>query len=300
VNDESKAMTTSLENNDALTIKPLKGDFGAQIIDVDLQAANQSTLEKVATAFQQHGAILLRNQTMEPDDLMRFIKVFGEPELHTQTKFCLPDYPHIFKISNMLDENGEPLGAHNDGLGWHTDYSYKEEPVMCTMLYAVTVPDEGGETLLADQVAAYEDLPESKKAQLDPLKIHHSLVHFIQNRDFNSYEITDEIRRENPDVIHPMIRVHPEDGRKALWISTGTVKHIIGMDDDEAMKLVDELVEFITQPKYVYSHKWQKGDVLMWDNRCTLHTGTLYDDKKYQRMAHRLWVKGEKPIAVKS
>ncbi|MDO6692992.1 TauD/TfdA family dioxygenase [Aliiglaciecola sp. 3_MG-2023] len=290
--------TSPSKPSEELTIEHLKGDFGAQIVDVDLQSADQETLGKVVAAFHQHGAILLRNQTMEPDDLMRFINAFGEPELHTQTKFCLPNYPHIFKISNMLGEKGEPIGAHNDGLGWHTDYSYKEEPVMCTMLYAVTVPDEGGDTLLADQVAAYEDLSEEKKAQLDPLKIHHSLVHFIQNREFNSYEITDELRRENPDVIHPMIRVHPADGRKALWVSTGTVKHILGMEDDEAMALVDELVEYITQPKYVYAHKWQKGDVLMWDNRCTLHTGTVYDDKKYQRMAHRLWVKGEKPISV--
>jgi taurine dioxygenase len=281
-----------------LKIEPLKASFGAQIFDVDLQSADDETLDKVVAAFHSHGAIVLRNQTMEPDDLMRFIKAFGEPELHTQTKYCLPGYPHIFKISNMLDENGEPVGAHNDGLGWHTDYSYKEEPVMCTMLYAVTVPVEGGDTLLADQVAAYNDLSEEEKAFLDKLKIHHSLVHFIQNRDFNSYEITDEIRRENPDVIHPMVRVHPADGRKALWVSTGTVKHILGMDDEEAMALVDRLVEYITQPKYVYEHKWQKGDVLVWDNRCTLHTGTRYDDQKYQRMAHRLWVKGDKPIAV--
>lgn len=291
-------MTSLTESVAALQITPLKSEFGAHIHNIDLKNADDATLATVVEAFRLHGAILLRNQSMEPDDLMRFISAFGEPELHTQKNYCLPGYPHIFKLSNMLDENGKPLGAHNDGVGWHTDYSYKKEPVMCTMLYAVTVPDEGGETLLADQVAAYEDLPEAKKAQLDPLKIHHSYVHFIENREFNSYEISDEIREANPDVIHPMIRVHPADGRKALWISTGTVKHIIGMEDDQAMKLVDELVEYVTQPKYVYSHKWQEGDVLMWDNRCTLHTGSLYDDKKYNRMAHRLWVKGEAPISV--
>ena len=154
-----------------LMIAPLKDNFGAQIFDVDLQHADEALLQKVVRTFHAHGAIVLRNQTMEPDDLMRFIQAFGEPELHTQTKFCLPNYPHIFKISNMVDANGEPIGAHNDGLGWHTDYSYKEEPVMCTMLYAVTVPEEGGDTLLADQVAAYNDLPDDEKAFLDTLKI---------------------------------------------------------------------------------------------------------------------------------
>lgn len=291
--------TSVLESVDELQIKPLKGEFGAQIDNIDLQSADDETLAKVVSAFRLHGAILLRNQSMEPDDLMRFISAFGEPEVHTQKNFCLPNYPHIFRLSNMLDEDGKPLGAHNDGVGWHTDYSYKAEPVMSTMLYALTVPDEGGDTLLADQVAAYEDLSEERKAELDPLQIHHSYVHFVENRDFNSYKMTDQQREENPDVIHPMIRVHPADGRKALWISTGTVKHIIGMEDDEAFKLVDELIEYVTQPKYVYAHKWQQGDVLMWDNRCTLHTGSLFDDKKYKRMAHRLWVKGEKPIPVK-
>jgi taurine dioxygenase len=108
-------------------------------------------------------------------------------------------------------------------------------------------------------------------------------------------EISDELKAANPDVFHPLIRTHPADGRKALWVSTGTVKGIVGMDDEAAEALIEELVEFVTAERFVYRHKWQVGDILVWDNRCTLHTGTLFDDTKYVRLMHRLWVKGDKP-----
>jgi taurine dioxygenase len=105
----------------------------------------------------------------------------------------------------------------------------------------------------------------------------------------------EELMRDNPDVFHPLVRTHPSDGRKALFVSTGTVKGVVGMPNPEGLELMDELIEFATQDEFVFRHKWRVGDVLMWDNRCTLHTGTLYDDTKYFRVMHRLWVKGDKP-----
>ncbi len=198
-------------------------------------------------------------------------------------------------LSNRI-VNGKTIGAHNDGIGWHTDYSYRAEPVMCTMLYAVEVPAEGSDTLLADGCAAWNALSPERQAQLDGLKLHHSWEHFMKTRDYNRQEELDpKLLAENPDVIHPLIRSHPADGRKALWASTGTVKEIVGMPNPEGLALIDELVEFMTQPEFVYQHKWRVGDILVWDNRCTLHTGTLYDDTKYVREMHRLWAKGDRP-----
>ena len=191
--------------------------------------------------------------------------------------------------------DGVPIGAHNDGVGWHTDYSYKAEPVMCTMLYAVEVPPEGSDTLLADGCAAWNALPPERQAQLAGLKLHHSYQHFMATRQYGALDLPEEIRRDNPDVIHPLIRTHPADGRKALWPSTGTVTEVVGMPNPQGLELVDELVAFMTQEQFVYRHKWKVGDLLMWDNRCTLHTGTLYDDTKYFRTMHRLWVAGDRP-----
>lgn len=274
--------------------RELKPGFGAELLDIDLKSADSETLDQVVRAFHKHGAILLRDQNMTPDTLLSFIGLFGEPEDHTQKQFTLPGYPKIFILSNRIVD-GRPIGAHNDGVGWHTDYSYKAEPVMSTMLYAVEVPEEGSDTLLADCCAAYDALPEEKKKELDGLVLHHSYQYFMATREFGRAELTEQQKAENPDVYHPLIRTHPADGRKALWVSTGTVKGIEGMDTDEALSLIDELVEFVTQDKFVFRHKWRVGDILMWDNRCTLHTGTLYDDTKYIRQMYRMWVKGDRP-----
>ena len=293
-------MTTAVQTKPGqIETRELKPGFGAELLDVDLATADAATLAGVVDAFHRHGAILLRDQTLDPGQLTAFVANFGEPEDHTQRQFTLPGYPKVFVLSNRVVD-GKPIGAHNDGVGWHTDYSYKPEPVMCTMLYAVEVPEEGSDTLIADGCAAWNALSPEQQARLDGLKLHHSYQYFMATREFGRQELSDEMKAANPDVEHPLIRTHPADGRKALWPSTGTVTHVVGMDKDEAekaqgLKLVDELVEFLTQDQFVYRHKWRVGDVLMWDKRCTLHTGTLYDDTKYFRTMHRLWAKGDAP-----
>jgi taurine dioxygenase len=274
--------------------RPLKAGFGAEVLDVDLNRADPSTLKGVADAFQRNGAILLRDQQLSPAQLVAFVEEFGEPEDHTLTQFTLPGHPKVYVLSNR-EVDGRPIGAHNDGVGWHTDYSYKAEPVMSTMLYAVEVPPEGSDTLLADGCAAWNALTPERQKTLDGLMLHHSYAHFMENREFGRMKLSEEIKAQTPDVTHPLIRTHPADGRKALWPSTGTVMEVIGLPVAEGLALVDELVEFMTQDQFIYRHKWRVGDLLMWDNRCTLHTGTLYDDTKYFREMHRLWVKGDRP-----
>jgi taurine dioxygenase len=273
-----------------LRTTPLRADtnFGAEIRDIDLRTADDETRKAVVEEFHRSGAILIRGQQLSPEELVQFVSLFGEAEDHTNKAFVMPEQEKVYILSNRI-------GSHRDGVGWHTDYSYKEEPVMSTMLYAVEVPDEGGETYLADMVAAFNALPVDRQEELGRLKLHHSWEYFMTNREDARMEITPDLLAENPDVVHPLIRTHPADGRKALWPSTGTVTEVIGKPGPEGLALIDELVEFMTSEPFVYSHKWAKGDLLMWDNRCTLHTGTLYDDTKYYRTMHRLWVKGDKP-----
>jgi taurine dioxygenase len=272
--------------------------FGAEILDVDLKAAlkagDDETLDAVVDTFHRHGAIMLRGQDLSPGELTDFIARFGDPEDHTLKEFTFANFPKVYRLSNKLVD-GKPIGAHNDGVGWHTDYSYKAEPVMATMLFAVDVPAEGSDTLIADCVAAWNALPPERQAELEGKVVHHSYQYFMATREFGARELSDELKAENPDVYHPLIRTHPADGRKALWPSTGTVIEVMGMPKAEGLELVQDLVEFATQDRFVYRHKWQVGDVLMWDNRCTLHTGTLFDDTKYVREMHRLWVRGDRP-----
>lgn len=283
-------MTTAAE----IRTRPLREGFGAEILDVDLRRADDATLAGVVDTFHRHGAILLRDQTLSPGELTDFVARFGEPEDHTLKENTVPGFPKVYVLSNRIVD-GKPIGAHNDGIGWHTDYSYKAEPVMATMLYAVEVPPEGSDTLLADCVAAWNALPPERQAGLSDLMVHHSYQYFMANRDYGRMELSDELKAENPDVFHPLIRTHPADGRKALWPSTGTVIEVVGMANPQGLDLVQELVEFATQDQFVFRHKWRVGDILMWDNRCTLHTGTLFDDTKYIREMHRLWVRGDRP-----
>lgn len=280
-----------------LNKRELRPGFGVEITDLDIAVADSATRAAVVDAFSKHGAVLLRGQKMNPDDLIKYLSAFGELEGHTQTQFTLPGYPNIFILSNR-EENGRPIGAHNDGVGWHTDFSYKDKPVKCTMLYAIEVPPEGSDTILADGCAAYEALDAAKKEQLNDLVLHHSYKHFMETRQYGGTKLSKEMEAENPDVFHPLIRVHPIDGRRALWVSTGTVKEIVGMANPQGLELIEELVEFMTQDQFTYRHKWQVGDLLVWDNRCTLHTGTLYDDTRYIRTMHRMWAKGDKPYGI--
>jgi taurine dioxygenase len=275
--------------------RPLKPGFGAEILDVDIRTAGDETLRAVVRTFHGHGAIVLRDQTLTPGELTAFVARFGEPEDHTLEDFTVPDFPKVYRLSNRVVD-GKPIGAHNDGVGWHTDYSYKPEPVMATMLYAVEVPAEGSDTLLADCVAAWNATPPARQAQLEGKVLHHSYQHFMANREYGARELSDELKAQNPDVFHPLIRTHPADGRKALWPSTGTVVEVVGLPNPEGLDLIQELVDFATQDQFVYRHRWRVGDVLMWDNRCTLHTGTLFDDTKYFREMHRLWVRGDRPF----
>jgi taurine dioxygenase len=194
-------------------------------------------------------------------------------------------------ISNKVVD-GKVIGNWEAGQGWHTDASYRERPTMCTMLYAMEVPPEGSDTLLADLRAAYDALTDAERAAYDRLQIHHSFKALQEMRGRTSPYGEAGIE----DVVHPMIRTHPADGRKALWVSTGTVRGVVGMPNPEGLELVERLVAFATQPRFVHAHKWRVGDVLIWDNRCTLHRGTAFDLDRYVRHVHRTWVRGDRPV----
>ncbi len=277
-----------------LRTRPLKQGFGVEIQDVDLARVDEATMSSVIHTFHRHGVMLVRGQDLSPDAMLRFARLFGPLETHTLLQYTLPDYPHIYVLSNRK-VNGEFIGAHNEGIGWHTDLSYKDCPVMSTMLYGIETPPEGADTLIADMCAAYEALPAERQKSLEGKRIHHSYHRFMAARDDRA-PLTEEQKALTPDVFHPLLRTHPADGRRSLYIGTGTVHAIEGMTNPEGKALVDELVEFATQERFIYRHKWQTGDLLMWDNRCTLHSGTRYDDIRYTRYIHRVMVQGDRPF----
>jgi taurine dioxygenase len=280
-----------MEADTDFSVRPLSERFGVEMRDIDLATCGPQLHRAVVEIFDRHGVMVIRDQKLSPEDQIRFTKAFGEPEDNPRREFTYPGIPEIYVISNKIVD-GRQIGDPTAGQGWHTDSSFREEPVKCTMLYAMEVPDEGSDTLLADLCAAWDALPKERQAALEGLKVQHSWRALMEMK--NVYLAPDD--NSLPDVVHPMVRLHPADGRKALWVSTGTTRGVVGMPNPQGLDLLQELVDFATQDQFVYRHKWRVGDLLIWDNRCTLHTGTPFDLKKYQRHVHRTWVKGDRPI----
>jgi taurine dioxygenase len=274
-----------------LDIRPLWDGFGVEVLGVDLAAADPATQDALVDAFHRAGAMVIRNQTLSAEDQLAFTRRFGELETNTSDEFTYPGHNEIYIISNK-EEDGRPIGNWQAGQGWHTDASFQEKPTLCTLLYAVEVPAEGSDTLFADLCAAYDALSDAEKDAYGDLKIKHSLTALrrMQGRPLSEADLA------LPDVIHPMIRTHPADGRKALWVSTGTVTGVVGMSNPEGLDLIHRLVDFATEERFVHAHKWRVGDLLIWDNRCTLHRGTPFDLTRYQRLVYRTWVKGDRPV----
>ncbi len=276
----------------ALKTRPLKPGFGVEVLDVDLATADRDTIEAVKDAFHRNGAMVLRNQRLSPEQQVAFTREFGEPETNVREQFTHPDFPEIFIISNKIVD-GKPIGNPEAGLNWHTDFQYGQRTALCTILYGIETPPEGSDTLIADCCAAWKALPEEKQKDIDGLKVHFSYQMF---QDKRGVTLTQDQKDAMPDVIHPLIRRHPTDGRKAIWgLAVGPVKEIVGMEPEKGLDLIKELIAFCTQEQFVYRHQWRPGDVLVWDNRCTLHRGSRFDFDEYIRHVHRTWVRGDAP-----
>ena len=287
-------MTLALSEKSGITIRPGKAEFCAAIEGVDIRDLDDAGFATVEDAFNRYSAIVIRGQSLRPADLSRFGRRFGELETHTLKQYTLPEDDKIYVLAN-IEENGRQIGAHNEGIGWHTDLSYKQRPVMATILYGLICPPDGADTLIANTAADYDALPEADKQRYAGLKVHHSYHRFMAGRDDRA-PLTEAQKALTPDVWHPLVRTHPVTGRKALYIGTGTVFGVTGMPDEDGVKMVADLVEYATQDRFVYRHSWREGDLLMWDNRSTLHTGTLFDDVRYKRHIHRMMVQGDAPF----
>ncbi len=277
---------------DRITIAPLRENFGVEVTGVDVTRADAATLAEIKRQVDLHGALVIRGQKLDPQQLLALTRVFGEPAGNALLEYTVPGYPEIYVISNKVVD-GRAIGDPEAGTAWHTDLNYAARPAAYTLLYALEVPPEGSDTLIADTCAAWNALPEDKQRQIDGLTVHHSYANLAvrANRTLSEAE-----QREFPDVFHPLIRRHPADGRKTIWgLSSTTPNGIVGMPNPEGKDLIRSLLEFTTQERFIYRHKWRVGDILLWDNRCTLHRGTPFDKQRHIRHVHRTWVRGEVP-----
>jgi taurine dioxygenase len=264
----------------ALQTRPLTSGFGVEALDLDLsQPLSEADFAEIEQAFFRGQVLVVRAQTLTPAQFATWARRFGTPEPHVIDQFHHPADPNILILSNRV-RDGRPAGLADAGTYFHTDYSYLPVPARATTLYSIEVPRQGGNTLFANQYAAYDDLTAAMKARIDPLVgVHH--YGNRHNLDVTTRTVASVLSVEQeaslPLVAHRIARPHPVTGRKALYAVNGSSFGIVGMPDDEARDLLDELAAHATQPKYQLSYTYGVGDVVIWDNASLLHSATLVD-----------------------
>jgi len=283
-------MAHAVENR--VQINPLSDVMAAELIGFDLsQPISSAEREVVERAFNDYKVLCFRDQDLTMDELVAFSRTWGPLTEHTMPGQLRDGITEV-NIATNKGPDGKPNGKHPDltAMRWHTDRSWRRDPALATILYGVEVPSEGGDTLFVNCTKAYDGLPPDLKARVDPLFAIHS-VEYSRKTAPEGPAATEYELRNHPPVAHPLARTHPATGKRSLYIGCHAWK-IDGLPEDEGRRLLDELLEFATQAPYVYAHRWHRHDLLMWDNRCTLHAATPYDTSKELRTMYRTVISG--------
>ncbi len=280
-----------------ITVRPLNPALGAEVRGVDMrQPLDAQTRQEVLDAWMQHLVLVFPEQKITDAEHVKFTRNFGEPEIFHQKIIKSASVPEIFRVSNV-DENGKMMPLSDPTVKqlslsqlWHTDSSYRATPCVGSLLHGIEVSRTGGITCFTNMYEVYEALPDRLKSMVQARRARHDFA--MLSRDLGAREPTEAERKAMPAVWQPMVRQHPVTGRRSLYISPIYNDAIEGMDPREGADLIADLTEFAGQKRFVYEHRWETDDILMWDNRCTMHYVTPYDPME-RRVMHRTTIAGD-------
>jgi alpha-ketoglutarate-dependent 2,4-dichlorophenoxyacetate dioxygenase len=281
----------------AITISPVTPEFAAEVGDVDLSAPIVSEdMSAIKEAFWKYAVLVFPGQDLSQDQQLAFSEQFGPIEKErtldpkaTPSRFsgAFADISNLTNDGSIWGENSRQRMYKAGNKLWHTDSSFKRLPGLCSLLYARTVAPIGGHTEFADQRAAYDALPEATRKKLHGLVAEHWIATSRRRSGFQDF--TEEERKRLPPVPQILVRTIPQNGRKSLYVASHAGR-IHGMPDEEGRALIDELIAHVTQRQFVYTHRWRPNELVMWDNRCTMHRGTDFDDLRWVRDMRRVTV----------
>ncbi len=279
----------------SFTVTPLTGHTGAEITGFDFtEPLGDNDRAALNDAFATHHVLVMRSQHFAPEEFKAAVQLFGALQPHDKRERHVPGHTDIECISNQEIVNGRRIIP---GETFHTDHSNHPRPPKATTLFAIELPSSGGDTQYVNMHDAYDDLPEATKRKIAGLKAVHVYQSKYSPRALAG--LNDDSRRSLPPPgLHPLVRTHPDNGRKALYLNPVRMESIVGMDDGEALKLIEELMAHATQKKYEYRHKWRHGDWVIWDNRSVMHQANPDYDMSERRYLYRLLLKGEVPVAA--
>jgi taurine dioxygenase len=278
---------------DSIDVIPTGAALGAEVRGVDLTSLDDRQFAVLRRAWHQHQVILVRGQTLGDQDLVAFSRRFGDldwaPVQETGRRF-VEGLPEIYIVSNVK-LNGEPIGSLGAGEAvWHTDMSYLDTPPMASTLYALEVPPSGGNTSFCSMYAIYEALPAELKRRIAGVKIKHDGTYNSGGFLRQGVTATDD-PRTSPGAVHPLVCTHPDTGRQMLYLGRRRNAYLVGLELAESEALLDELWRFVERPEFKWELVWRVGDLVMWDNRCTMHRRDPFDDTT-RRIMHRTQIKG--------
>lgn len=283
-----------------MELRRLSNSLGAEVIGVDLaQPLAPADLDEIRAAWRDHLVLLFRNQQLTPQAHIDFSRQFGDLDRHEALpRYRHPDHPEIFMITNH-EIDGKPSATRNTGRQWHNDLSYTTRPAMGSLLYCRECPPVGGDTMFANMYLAYETLSKPLRDFLAPLSAVHDVMGSRDLRKRDPEQIA-ELRRLNPPVSHPVVRRHPVSGRQALNVHEMMCTHFVGMGREESQPILHFLEQHATAHENVYRHQWRVNDLVMWDNRCTLHIALADYEHSSPRHMLRTTLLGEetgKPVS---
>jgi taurine dioxygenase len=275
---------------ETVTAVPLSPAIGAEIVGIDVSAPlSDGQFAAILEAWHRCCVLVFRNQELETEDQLRFAGRFGELSKVINNHSHNSGHPAVMLVSNIR-KDGKLIGGLPDGeMYFHSDQCYVERPIKATTLYAIELPREGGNTLFANMYSAYETLPMDVQRQIAGRKAMN-----VYDYDNNPTTRGSVIREGVPHYAHPIVRTHPETGRKALFVNRLMTDHILDMPRTESDRLLGILFEHQEQKRFVYEHVWRVGDLMLWDNRCSLHARTDFDPSE-RRLLRRVAILGEKP-----
>lgn len=287
------------------SINPLSDVLGAEVTGFDVRGLRPSpAVGAIVEALRDIQVLVFRDQTLTPSELVTFIRLFGPPQSHVLTQFLLPEQPEIYVISNLVEE-GKKLGNAYEGINWHTDLIGRGQPTAHTVLYGLEIPRRGGETKFASMYKAYEALPADRQRQLEKLSAVYSYEVQYNNRlerlnemgaqhDYKplTAEQMEYAKKRHPA---PIVSINPYNGRKWLHPQASGGAGVEGMSDEDGIKLIREIVEYATGPRFRYDHPWRVRDLVMWDNRGLFHTAGDYDRAADRRLVHRCSIGDDMP-----
>jgi taurine dioxygenase len=291
---KAQAMNHVATTNPPLTVRPIGPTFGAEVAGMPIHGdVSPELLSQFISLLHRYRVLVVPQANVAPADLVAFSSRFGPLEIHSRFDNTLPEHREVFCVGNVGHASFS-RGVEQ----WHADSSYRSLPSDASLFYGEIVPPEGADTMFADATAAYRSLDAATKQRIETL----SAVHLLETlrlwglrHNPDRHQGIDSQATKFPPVRQPLVRRHPATGAKSLYVCPAVISHIEGMDAAESAALIDALIAHITQPRTVYTHHWHQGDLVMWDNRAVLHTASLFDHTRYQRLMYRTTVAGNAP-----